>query len=431
MDNERLVEELKTHQIELQMQNEELERVQLELEATKTRYLSLFDWAPVGYFTLDEKGLITELNLAGAAMLGMMRDSAVQKDFSLFVTRDCRDDFYLYRRVALRAKTRHKCDLRLLRKDGIEFDAHLISSVALDEQDGCRRHRLLAIDVSDRNRATAALTKSEEKYRTLFESSRDAIMMLAPPTWRFTAGNPAAIRLFGAEDEREFTSKGPWEISPEYQPDGQRSDEKAPKMIARAMQEGSRFFEWTHKTLNGKEFDATVLLTRVEFEKGKPLLQATVRDITVQKRAEEQLQERNEFLNNVLAAVTHPFYVIDADSYIIKVANPATCQPELVGKATCYSVSHGRAKPRDGPDDPCPLKEVKKTKKPAVVEHIHRDQDGNQRHVEVHAYPVLDGRGRVSEVIEYALDITDRHKRSVPCQYESRNQDPDERHHGF
>ena len=100
-------------------------------------------------------------------------------------------------------------------------------------------------------------------------------------------GAICGIELFNAKDEEEFTSKGPWDLSPERQPDGQLSSEKAKKMIEKAMNEGSAFFEWTHKTLDGKEFSTTVLLTRVEIEKGKPFLQATVRDITGQKKMRE------------------------------------------------------------------------------------------------------------------------------------------------
>lgn len=160
------------------------------------------------------------------------------------------------------------------------------------------------LDITERKAA-------EEKYRTLFESSRDAIMMLAPPTWRFTAGNDATVKIFGAGSEDEFTSKGPWDVSPEYQPDGQLSEDKAKKMIEKAMNEGSNFFEWTHKRFNGEEFPTTVLLTRLELA-GSKLLQATVRDITVQKGAEEaqvrlleQIQSVNDELKDFAYVVSH------------------------------------------------------------------------------------------------------------------------------
>ena len=131
--------------------------------------------------------------------------------------------------------------------------------------------------------------EDENKYKVLFETSRDAIMTLEPPTWRFTACNPATVKLFGAKDEAEFISHGPWEVSPEFQPDGMPSSQKAQQMIAKAMDEGTNFFEWTHKKINGKEFPATVLLTRVTLRNTPPFLQATVRDITENKSLEAKL----------------------------------------------------------------------------------------------------------------------------------------------
>ena len=86
----------------------------------------------------------------------------------------------------------------------------------------------------------------KKHYQILFESSRDAIMTLAPPTWRFTSGNPATVRMFHTQDEAEFISLGPWELSPEQQPDGRLSADKAREMIETAMREGSHFF------LNGR-----------------------------------------------------------------------------------------------------------------------------------------------------------------------------------
>src|SRR5262245_12341569 len=118
-------------------------------------------------------------------------------------------------------------------------------------------------------------------------------MTLAPPTWRFTSGNPATVTMFGAKNEEEFISHGPWKLSPERQPDGRASAEKAIEMIETAMREGSNFFEWTHRRINGEVFPASVLLSRIMLP-GKAFLQATVRDITEQKRAEEELRQAKE-----------------------------------------------------------------------------------------------------------------------------------------
>jgi len=134
-----------------------------------------------------------------------------------------------------------------------------------------------------------ARKRVEERFRVLFESSRDALMILAPPDWRFTSGNPATVAMFAARDEKHFASLAPWDVSPNYQPDGQPSPVKAREMIQAAVREGSHLFEWTHRRLNGEEFPATVLLTRMEIA-GQMVVQATVRDITDRKRAEHARQ---------------------------------------------------------------------------------------------------------------------------------------------
>ncbi len=127
----------------------------------------------------------------------------------------------------------------------------------------------------------------EHKYRNLFESSRDALMTIEPPSWKFSAGNPAMLEMFRLKNSRELTTLGPWDLSPERQPDGRDSGEKAREMIETAIREGSHFFEWTHKRVDGQEFPAAVLLNRVE-QAGEVVLQATVRDITERKQAEEE-----------------------------------------------------------------------------------------------------------------------------------------------
>jgi PAS domain S-box-containing protein len=160
--------------------------------------------------------------------------------------------------------------------------------------------RLRLLDREWRQRQIAFERDSQERYRTLFESSQNALMTLAPPTWAFTSCNPATVKMFGTRDEAEFTTLGPWVVSPEYQPDGRPSAEKAAEMIATAMRDGSHFFEWTHRRLNGESFPTTVLLTRMELA-GQTLLQATVRDVTEQKHAEAKLRETNRHLAEATA----------------------------------------------------------------------------------------------------------------------------------
>ena len=162
---------------------------------------------------------------------------------------------------------------------------------------GSKQFQVIYQDISERKRAESQreaalkeLRESEEKFRVLFESSRDAIMILEPPDWNFTSGNPATLALFRVKNMQEFISYRLENLSTERQPDGRASAEKAKEMIETAMREGSHFFEWTHRRTDGEEFPATLLLTRMEYA-GMTVLQATVRDITKQKNAELEMHE--------------------------------------------------------------------------------------------------------------------------------------------
>ncbi len=196
----------------------------------------------------------------------------------------------------------------------------------------------IAEDITERKRREEALRESEEKYRGLFESSQDAIMLLFPPVWKFTAGNPATLRLFGVENADRFTSMGPWDVSPEFQPDGERSMDKAPRMIETAMREGSHFFEWTHKRVDGEEFFATVLLTRIMF-RGRVGLQAIVRDISHQKRTEAELRTVSALHQTIVDYAGHAIISTTPDG-IIQAFNPAAESllgyraDEMIGKQT-------------------------------------------------------------------------------------------------
>jgi len=135
-------------------------------------------------------------------------------------------------------------------------------------------------------------------------------------------------------------------------------------------------------------------------------------------RAEEKIKQQNQFLNTVIESLTHPFCVLDVDNYRIKAANSAALQNGGLDNSTCYSINHRRSKPCDGADHPCPLAEVKRTKKSVVVEHVHYDEKGNARIVEVHGYPIFDPQGNVVQMIEYSLDVTER-KRAEEAMRES------------
>lgn len=145
--------------------------------------------------------------------------------------------------------------------------------------------------------AIRAKEEAEERYKLLYETSADAIMTIEPPSWKFTAGNPATLKMFGLKDEKELQGFDPWDLSPEKQPNGKSSVVAAKKMIMKAMKQGSAFFEWTYRKYKGESFPATILLTRFKLN-GKDVVQATVRNISLQRLVEAELK-RTEAKKNI------------------------------------------------------------------------------------------------------------------------------------
>jgi PAS domain S-box-containing protein len=134
-DARALVHELQVHQIELEMQNEELQRARAAAEEASEKYGDLFDFAPVGYFLWDAEGHILEVNLAGAALLGLDRNAVIQKRFGQFVAIENRPEFLDFCKRVLTTNTRETCEVKLL-KDGQPVYA-LTASYRAPSQSSC------------------------------------------------------------------------------------------------------------------------------------------------------------------------------------------------------------------------------------------------------------------------------------------------------
>ncbi len=125
-------------------------------------------------------------------------------------------------------------------------------------------------------------------------------------------------------------------------------------------------------------------------------------------RRGEGLRREPDFFTSVIEALNHPFYVIDADTYAVKMANSAACRVELPAGCTCYALTHQQSGPCNAFGEVCPIAEIKKSKQPVFVEHVHYDTEGHCRAFEVHAFPLFDAKGDVTDIIEYTLEITER-----------------------
>jgi PAS domain S-box-containing protein len=173
-DTQSLIHELQVHQIELEMQNEELRTAQLELAAARDRYSDLYEFAPVGYFSLSDKGLILETNLTGAALLGVERGNLVNRPLSRFVLPADQEAFYLHFKKLSETLKPLTWDLRLVKDDKSQFSAQLASVPIVDDGGNFSQCRLTVSDITARMRAEEALKRlNDELERRVAERTTE------------------------------------------------------------------------------------------------------------------------------------------------------------------------------------------------------------------------------------------------------------------
>ncbi len=161
-DVEALVHELQVHQVELEMQNDELRRAQVVIEDSRSRYADLYDFAPVAYLTFDKDGLIVEANFKAAELLGVERSALVRRPFSPFLPAPSQDPFREHRRAALRQPGRHSCFLQVVRKDGTTLDVRVESQGGNDNDGRLTQVRSVLWDVTEQEKLRKRLQQKEK-----------------------------------------------------------------------------------------------------------------------------------------------------------------------------------------------------------------------------------------------------------------------------
>jgi len=258
-------------------------------------------------------------------------------------------------------------------------------------------------EISERQRVESKLRESEEKYRFLFENSRDALVTVEPPAWKFSSGNPAAVAMFRAKSEADFLSYMPWDLSPERQPDGLASVEKAKAIIETAVREGSHSFEWVHRRIDGEEFFADILLTRIK-RRGKVMIQATIRDITERTRNEEIIRKLSS------AVEQSPATVMITDTHgIIEYVNPAFAQiagysaEEAIGKNPRFLQSGETPREEYGR-----LWATLKAGQAWQGEFCNKKKSGELYWEHAAIAPITDAAGNTTHYVAIKEDITER-----------------------
>jgi len=296
-DIRELIYEMGTYQIELEMQNEELRNAQQEIETSRRMYADLYDFAPIGYFTLSDDGQILQVNLTGADLLGMQKRLLVGNKFFRFVEKNDLGIFQSHCLKVLETHTAQNCEIRMKKIDGTPFFARLQSISATDDEREAALIRTAASDITELKLTAEALKDSEEKYRSLVELSPDAVAVQREE--KFVYINPAGAALFGASDPNGIIGQKVLNL---IHPDDREMVKERIKLV---MEKGEQLPRTEAKIirLDGKPLDVEAVATPIIF-KGERAVQVIIKDITERKNYETRILKLNEELEQRVAKRT-------------------------------------------------------------------------------------------------------------------------------
>ena len=297
-----LIHELSVRRIELEMGNEELRRALLERE----RYFDLYENAPVGYFSLCEKGLILDANLTAACLLGVTRDAFVSQPFTRFILPEDQDIHHEHCRKLLETgkAQAQACELRMLR-DGATSVWALIESTAGRDPDGALVFRYTVSDITERKRAEAALKESEERFKTVFQVCPEPLVIIAFGPGRYVDVNEAYLRLTGYSRE-ELIGRTTLEVGIYIDPEDRDRIREVVEKTGRTRDHQVRM-----RTKSG-ELRAVLLSIEPMAIDGQANALAVVRDITERERMEEELRQAQAALKSSMEESEKRAAVLDS-----------------------------------------------------------------------------------------------------------------------
>ena len=335
---EALLHELRVHQIELEMQNEELRHAQLALEESRDRYVDLYEFAPVGYLTLGRTGQVAEINLAGARLIGVERAKLLQHRFDHFVVPEDRDRWQLqFHRIMGQPSEREGIELMLQRGDGSSMDVHL-DCLRIAATPPTLRMTMTDISAMKLNQRLLA-AKDALREQLLFQSA--LLESIPVPVYykdldgRCQGCNRAFEEIVGKSRSEIIGRSGLSQVMPEVIEQHEVSD------AALSRRPGNRVFESVIRVASGKTRD--VLFYKSNVQRGDGTAGGEIGalvDITERKQSESELeqhrlhlealvQERSNRLLETEARASHilnssadGLYGVDADGRITFI-NPA------------------------------------------------------------------------------------------------------------
>jgi PAS domain S-box-containing protein len=269
--SQRLVHELEVHQIELEMQNAELKRAQEELELSRNKYLELYDFAPIGYFTFDVQGRIKEVNLTGTKLMGVERQGLINKSFAGFIAdAEGKETFLKHCKTIFQEKKEQTCEIRLKKKDGTYFWAQLQSIAQENTEEKTGDIRTMIMDITDHKK----MAEKIEHLASFPELNPNPIIEMdikGEIIYRNAATIKMLKKLNVPEDGRLFLPRDLNEI------------------IIKLKQEKEGRYGLSEVEINGRVFIESITVSH-----NLNVVRIYARDITKRKEAENALQKAHE-----------------------------------------------------------------------------------------------------------------------------------------
>ena len=324
----KLIHELEVHQIELELQNDELLRIRTDAQIAADKYNHLFDFAPCGYFTLTKESLILELNLHGSKMLNLGRMFLINKPLSLFISYSSKSVFNLFLEKTFSTHVQQSCELSISNYGGLPIYVQL-TAIVTQNADHCLA---TMVDITERNLIAAKLQKSETRFKNMFDHNNAIMFLIEPVTGKIIDANNAAQKYYGYS-KTKLLAMFIHDIN-------YVSAEQTKIELEKPFTTDQNYFIFTHRLATGEERTVEVNSTQIDYQ-NNPILFSIVHDITDQKLAEEKLNLEYAFRNSIELSLSCGIAIADKfgrQTYV----NPAFCKlvgwtaEELTGQTAPY-----------------------------------------------------------------------------------------------
>ena len=290
------------------------ERVEAEREA-QNAFFELnhhVNKSPLAMIKWDENFQIIEWSKRAYEILGFTKEEVFGQTPEMLEFYSERDRSVVKRNmeaVLSGDRDKAKFDIKLYNKSGDLIDLRIHGSALRDENNDLISVLTFLEDISEQR-------KTEQKYQRLFENANDGIFMMQGD--EFVECNEQVLNIYGCSSRSEILGKTPIDFSPEYQPDGEKSSKKAARKIQNALNGEPQVFEWKHIKKNGTPIDAEVSLNKLELG-NKIYVQAIVRDLTEQKKAQEKLKKNEQLFRNLFLQAPSAMVMVDTENKVSKI----------------------------------------------------------------------------------------------------------------